>query len=292
MTEKTQDGAQMAPATAPEVSGALLGEGDRARLVELSEQREAMYGLLSRLYLVEVDAELYASLCGAAFPTGTGNADVDAGYRLVATYCARQHDDALLDLARDYARVFIGHGNNAYAAAYPFESVYTSEKRLLMQEARDEIIEVYRQAGLEIGPEWHDPEDHIALELAYMQVMAGRTREALQACEDERALRLLDDQRRFLLRHLVSWTPLLVKDMRRLAKTDLYQGLALLTKGLLAQDREFLCSVVSEGEGDPADAGAGAEAAEGDSANADGAAGDGEAEPCPAGGVGGAGHDR
>ena len=32
--------------------------------------------------------------------------------------------------------------------------------------------------------------------------------------------------------------------MERIAQTDLYQGLALLTRGLLAQDREFLNSVV------------------------------------------------
>lgn len=226
----------------------MLGDDNRALLVGLNEQRENMYGLLSRLYLVEVDADFYANLCQAAFPAGTGNDDVDAGYRLIATYCATQHDDAPLDLARDYARVFIGHGNNAYAAAYPFESVYTSEKRLLMQEARDEILRVYEQGGLQVDPSWHDPEDHIALELAYMQTMARRTREALETGDDERALALLDDQRRFLLRHLVSWTPMLANDMRRLAHTDLYQGLALLTKGFLAEDRDFLESVVVEGE--------------------------------------------
>lgn len=228
----------------------MLGEDDRTMLVALNGQRENTYGLLSRLYLVEIDAEFYNNLCQAAFPAGTGNDDVDAGYRLVATYCASQHDDAPLDLARDYARVFIGHGNNAYAAAYPFESVYTSEKRLLMQEARDEILEIYRRGGLQVDPNWHDPEDHIALEFAYMQNMARRTREALEAKDDDRALGLLDDQRAFLLRHLVSWTPMLVNDMRRLAQTDLYQGLALLTKGLLAEDRRFLDSIVAEGDGE------------------------------------------
>ena len=229
-------------------TGAALSGEDRAALVALNAQRENMYGLLSRMYKVEVDADFYDGLCKAAFPCDTGNDDVDAGYRRIALYCASHRDDALLDLARDYARVFIGHGNNAYAAAYPFESVYTSEKRLLMQEARDEIIEVYRKGGLKVDAGWEDPEDHIALELEYMQVMARRTREALEAGDDGRALELLDDQRAFLLRHLVSWTPLLVKDMERIAQTDFYLGLASLTRGLLAQDREFLNSVVSSVE--------------------------------------------
>ena len=225
-------------------AGATLSERDRAMLVGLNEQRENMYGLLSRLYKVEMDADFYKGLCEAAFPAATGNDDVDAGYRRIALYCASHRDDALLDLARDYARVFIGHGNNAYAAAYPFESVYTSEKRLLMQEARDEIVEVYRESGFAVDASWEDPEDHIALELEYMQMMARRARQALEAGEDGRALELLDEQRTFLLRHLLSWTPFLANDMERIAQTDLYQGLALLTRGLLAQDREFLNSVV------------------------------------------------
>ena len=222
-----------------------LAEEDRAALINLCAHRESMYELLGRLFRVEVDQQLFDGLCDAAFPTGTGNDDVDAGYRRIAIYCASHRDDALLDLARDYARVFIGHGNNAYAAAYPFESVYTSEKRLLMQEARDEIVGIYRRGGLELDPGWSDPEDHVALELEYMQIMARRTREALESHDDGRALELLDDQRTFLLRHLVSWTPFLVKDMQRLAQTDLYQGLALLTKGFLAEDRRFLNSVVA-----------------------------------------------
>ncbi len=223
---------------------AALSADDRATLVELCAQRENMYALLGRLYRREVDADFYKNLCASSFPCGTGNDDVDAGYRDIALYCAGHADDAVLDLARDFARVFIGHGNNAYAAAYPFESVYTSEKRLLMQEARDEIVGIYRQAGVEISPDWHDPEDHVALELEYMQIMARRTREALEAGNDDEALELLASQKDFLLKHLVSWTPFMVNDMLRIAQTDLYRGLARLTRGLLAQDREFLSSVV------------------------------------------------
>ncbi len=249
MTETTGAAAAVAGGTAAgkEAAGQTgLGDEARAMLLDLNKRREDMYALLSRLYMVEVDEDFYKGLCGAAFPTGTGNEDVDQGYRLIATYCASHREDALLDLARDYTRVFIGHGNNAYAAAYPFESVYTSEKRLLMQAARDDILKVYARGGLTIQEGWTDPEDHIALELEYMQIMARRTYDALKAKDDDQALELLGDQREFLHRHLVSWTPFLVKDMRRLAKTDLYQGLALLTKGLLAEDRTFLDSVIAE----------------------------------------------
>ena len=168
----------------------------------------------------------------------------NSGSSPLAPYLGGAWADPLIDLAVDYVRTFIGHGTNSYGAAHPFESVYTSEKRLKMQEARDEIVEVYRESGFAVDASWEDPEDHIALELEYMQMMARRARQALEAGEDERALELLDEQRTFLLRHLLSWTPFLANDMERIAQTDLYQGLALLTRGLLAQDREFLNSVV------------------------------------------------
>lgn len=213
-------------------------------LVDFMTRRARTYGLLARIFRVEVDGKFLEELRHLKFPTSTGNEHVDYGYRTMYNYLKGTWEDTLLDLARDYARTFIGHGNNGRSAAYPFESVHTSEKRLLMQEARDEIVEVYRESGFAVDASWEDPEDHIALELEYMQMMARRARQALEAGEDECALELLDEQRTFLLRHLLSWTPFLANDMERIAQTDLYQGLALLTRGLLAQDREFLNSVV------------------------------------------------
>ena len=195
-----------------------------------------------------MDEEAYESLRSGGFTAGTGSAKVDEGYRLIATYLSNDHDDAITQLAVDYARVFIGHGNTAYSAAYPFESVYTSEKRLLMQEARDEILQCYAEAGLVISPAWKDPEDHIALELEYLQIMSERAKAALESADEEEALRLVGVQRDFLLRRVTSWTPMMTADMRRFAKTDFYRGLSVLTEGFLAQDKAFLSNIVEEEE--------------------------------------------
>lgn len=220
----------------------------RATVIDLCEQRARTYALLSRLFRVEVDEEFYDNLCKTSFPAGTGNAMVDKGYRNLALYCASHGNDALLDLAKDFVKVFIGHGNNAYSAAYPFESVYTSEKRLMMQEARDELLRTYASAGLVLGDTWHDPEDHVALLLEYMGIMSNRTKEALMAGEDETALALIADQQAFLQRHLAGWIPMLTADMERFAQTDFYRGLAQVTCGYVQEDKAFLSSVVAEEE--------------------------------------------
>ena len=146
----------------------------------------------------------------------------------------------ITDLAIDYVRTFIGHGVDAFSAAYPYESVYTSEKRLMMQDARDEVLAIYRSQGLDKQETWKEAEDHLALELEFMQILANRTVDALKAGDEDAAIDLLTTQKNFLERHLMAWVPMMTSDMRRFAKTDLYRGLASLTDGFMTVDFEFL----------------------------------------------------
>jgi TorA maturation chaperone TorD len=217
-----------------------LSEGELLELIKLIEQRAATYSFLGRLYRLEVDQALLDELRTLRFPANTGNENVDEGYRLIATFLGNVWDNTLTELAIDYARVFIGHGVDAFSAAYPFESVYTSEKRLLMQDARDEVLAIYRSAGLEKMSSWKEGEDHISLELEYLQILCGRTVDALRSGDEEKAYAHLLSQRNFLTEHLAAWTPMLTADMKRFAKTELYQGLAYLTDGFLETDVEFL----------------------------------------------------
>ena len=215
-------------------------------LIKLIEQRAATYGLLSRLFRVEIDQELLDELHGMRFPASTGNADVDEGYLRLAKYLSNTWENSLTDLAVDYTRVFIGHGVDAYSAAYPFESVYTSEKRLLMQSARDEVLALYRAAGLSKQESWKEGEDHIALELEYLQILSDRTAEALCKGDTDTATSWVRAQYNFLDVHLDSWAPLLTAEVKKFAKTDFYRGLAFLTEGFLETDREVLEELLAE----------------------------------------------
>ncbi len=217
-------------------------------LITLMEQRAATYGLLSRLYRVELDQEMLDQLRGMRFPAATGNSDVDEGYLRIARFLSNTWENSITDLSVDYVRVFIGHGVDAFSAAYPFESVYTSEKRLLMQDARDEVLAIYRANGLDKKDTWKEGEDHLALELEFEQTLANRTVEALRRGDEEEAAALLTTQQNFLSDHLISWVPMMTADMKRFAKTDLYQGLAYLTDGFLDTDRAFLEDILTEEE--------------------------------------------
>ena len=238
----------MTEATAP-ATETLADEATMQELIKLNEQRAATYGLLSRLYRVEVDEEFLTELKAMRFPAATGNTAVDAGYRAIATYLSGADAHAITDLAVDYVRAFIGHGVDAYSAAYPFESVYTSPKRLMMQEARDEVLAVYRSEGLDKLPSWKESEDHIALELEFMAVLGDRIVTAAEAADEAEVERLLSTQRNFLEDHLASWASLMTADLRRFAQCGLYQGLASLTDGFLQVEEEFFDEIFeTEGE--------------------------------------------
>lgn len=222
-----------------------LTDEAREELSNLCKSRASLYGLLSRLYCEEVDEELLKDLRGTAFPARTGNELVDTGYRKIATYLSGNAYNAIQELAVDYVNTFMGHGNLTYSAAYPFESVYTSEKRLLMQEARDDVIAAYKEANFTIGRRWKEPEDHLAVELLYMQRQAERAHAALEAGDEEEAQLALSQQHDFFFNHLAAWSPMLTTDMKRVAKTEFYKGLAFLTEGFIQVDRSFLASIFS-----------------------------------------------
>ncbi len=223
---------------------------DSAELAKLMRDRTATYNLLARLYRVEVDQTLLDEMRAMRFPSKTGAPDIDEGYRLIRSYLSHAWENVLTELAVDYARCFIGHGNTAYSAAYPYESVYTSSQRLLMQDARDEVLALYRAAGKDKAESWKEPEDHIALELEFMGHLCTAAGAALDGGDDDTAYALVVQQKNFLEDHLANWVPMMLEDLEKFARTDFYRGLARLTRGSLRADRAVVDELLAGGDGE------------------------------------------
>lgn len=236
-------------AEAAEITETAHATDERAMTAEdlaaLCENRSATYGFLARLFREEVDEALLAELNATDYPVASGNELMDAGYYAIAKYLSNAWVDPLMKLSVDYTRAFLGSGIDTYSAAYPFESVYTSEKRLLMGDARDEVLAIYRSCGLEKSESWTVGEDHVAVELEFMGVLAHRAAAALRAGDEERAFSLINTQRNFMDDHLASWVPVFLEDVRRFAATAFYQGLADLAQGFLKEDAALLADLVS-----------------------------------------------
>ena len=215
-------------------------------LIVINEGRAKTYGFLARLFREECSQELIDELYGLKWRVSTGNEALDRGHKLMAAWLSGLWDNSKTELSADYMRTFFGHGYSGHAAAYPFESVYASEKRLLMQGARDEILALYRAAGLDKQESWKEGEDPLALELEYLQVLVERTVKALREDRGEDAYNLVKCQYNFMEDHLGAWAPLLCEQMRDFSKTAFYEGLSYMTEGFLQVDAELMEDMLSD----------------------------------------------
>lgn len=216
-----------------------MDESKEAFLEALRGQN-AGYGCLARLFRVEVDEELLVDLRATAFPAATGNDHLDAGYRRMAAYLNGTWERTRTELAVDFFHTFIGNTQDVRLVAFPYESVYTSPERLLMQDARDEVLASYRAARVVLVDEACEPEDHLSFELEFAQLLGERALRALEAGDEREGVRILGARRAFVEDHLAKWVPSFVDDVVRIARTDFYRASALLLQGLLEVDRAFL----------------------------------------------------
>ncbi|MDR2587465.1 MAG: molecular chaperone TorD family protein [Coriobacteriales bacterium] len=222
------------------------GEVTVSELLDVLRQRCATYTLLSRLYRQEIDQELLDEMHAMLYPAQAVDDDIYTGYLYIATYLSNLWSGSLNELKIDFARCFLGHGVDGFSAAYPYESVYTSEKRLMMQAARDEVLAIYRAYGIEKTPAWKEGEDHLALELEFERVMCDKAIQAFLDDDSAKAHEALAAQFGFLKDHLVAWVPMLTADMKGFAQTKMYLGLAYLTEGFLRADYHFLKDLLSD----------------------------------------------
>lgn len=192
--------------------------------------RVRMYRLLSRLYRAEADVALLDGLKNMALPQAEG--ELAEGYALLNHYLDGCSKNALEDLAVDYAAVFLAAGSADGSAAIPCESVYTSPKRMFMQEAWEDARLRYAEQGLGKDGAVDDlHEDHLALELEFMAWLVENG--------------TVEEQAEFLNRHLLNWVPAFAADIKRYARTDFYKAAGRITAAFLALEGEYLSALLS-----------------------------------------------
>ncbi len=194
------------------------------------------YTFLSRMYRQEVSLATLNELVGRSGAWAQPGSD--SGLALIAGFLQHWNGKDLagaqVDLAADYAGLFL---NASQTPVYPYESVYTSEERLLMQKARDQMIEELRSEGLALTANAKEPEDHIAIELEFVAHLCQKTIQSLEQGDLLSARQYLEKQKSFLDKHLLVWAPTFCDDTFRAARTDFYKGVAQLTKDFLASER-------------------------------------------------------
>lgn len=216
-----------------------------SQLVEVNRGRASFYRMLAQLYFKELTAEQVKHLAGMDFSGMSGDDETIAeGYANIRRYLRHANGGTRQELACDYAHTFLAAGNYETFAATPYESVFTSEMGLLMQEARDEVYKTFCSQHIQPDESLHLPEDHISFEFEFMATMLDRVNDAILDGAFGHACELAQVVSDFHRDHQLNWIDDLCDSVDDVAQTRFYKGVGKVTRGFVHADTEVIADEI------------------------------------------------
>jgi TorA maturation chaperone TorD len=130
------------------------------------------------------------------------------------------------------------------------ESPYLSASGLIMQEPRDEIIDILVSEKVGLDKSFKEPEDHLSAEFHLMSVLSLRLAEAVETGESAAVSSKLAVISELLRNHLTRWIPAVCSDLAEEAATlteletgRYFIGIARLTEGFIAFDDRYIAEL-------------------------------------------------
>nr|WP_229026774.1 molecular chaperone TorD family protein [Eggerthella lenta] len=205
--------------------------------------RARLYALFHKLFGAAPDAAAIEALLGEATADAVDEYAEDdetmRGFgRFLSELAAVEGRAALLEAARDeHVRLLVGPGA---LPAIPWEAPYRTGEPTVFQEGTLAVRAAYRARGVQPKKLQRVPDDHVALECAFMALEARRSLAQLIAC-DVRALAAgLRAQQSFAVEHMAGWLGEYAKGLRRSATAVLYPQAAEALAAFVALDATFL----------------------------------------------------
>lgn len=215
---------------------------EAAAIIELMESRANVYRMLSRCYGREVDAG-FAQELSEEFAFESPDDGLSQSLDALRSGVESLDDEGLEMLAVDFDRVFFGMGPLTARHAFPYESVYTSDRGILMQEAYAQVVRTYREQHLAKDSSFSEPEDHLAVEFSFMATLADRTAAFLREGHEEAAEETLTRQLSFAEEHLLNWIDRFCIDLAA-AAPGFYGALADFTIGFVRADAAAIAEML------------------------------------------------
>lgn len=161
---------------------------------------------------------------------------VDMALELSSTLETLKKDDdkVLLELAKSYARLFLGAGQKIVPL---WESVYLSPKGILYQEPFFNVLEEYSRFGFKKREDYKEPEDHLSVELYFMKKL---TEKQCEVMEESLLNDLIISQLNFLEKHLLRWIPRFVEELEEQDSLGFYKLMSKALYDFLRVEKDFL----------------------------------------------------
>jgi putative dimethyl sulfoxide reductase chaperone len=218
--------------------------------IKVMQQRHTIYSFLKRVYEKEITIELLKEIplkmkplmkLVDIFPDKKSQDAIRQLTGFSDSITPRNLKEIQVKLAADYARLFL---SITKIPPHPSESVY--REGAVMQASRDEVMQIYWHHGVDIDARFTEPEDHIAVEFAFMALLCEKAAEELKKGDVKKAAGHIQTQSDFLEQHLLKWVPKLVEDITAAGKTPFYMSLAVLTGDYLAMDVSICSDLLRE----------------------------------------------
>lgn len=203
---------------------------------EIFRARGNFYAFLSRMFVEEPPFEMAEDVANGKFKfpmTASLNRDFSEGLCLFENFEKGNNGAADIHekLCLEFTRLFTG----PVPEIFPFESTYIHGS--MMAASLLKVKEEYRKAGLKKVQDFHEPEDHISMELGFMSnLCSNNTRDSLRM------------QRDFYKDHISKWAPAFCDELYEKSGNDFFRGIGKITKGFLISEGELL-EELHEGKG-------------------------------------------
>ncbi len=206
-----------------------------------AEDRSRFFWWLAEWFLHPPSQEQLATLPAAetAAPEAPEDA-LDRAWRALANAAPDPESISPDELGAEFTRLLSGIQEGT-APPPPFESVWREDR--LIGESTIQVIEAYAQAGFAEIDLDAGPQDHVAVELKFIALLALREAEGRQANDPVGAHQRLIQQRDFLHQHLASWAPRWADAIIEQARAPLFAALAGLIKAGIEQAGQELAEL-------------------------------------------------
>lgn len=197
--------------------------------------RADLYRFLSACYYQPTrdfdDAQIFDSMAAAAAAI---HPDLEALARKLGLAFAEQSVEELLV---DYTRLFLGP---VRALAMPYGCMWQQGDATLMQASTIAVREQYENGGFEIGEDFADLPDHIAVELEFLYLLLFRQCEATQQAQADEVASTRQMYATFLREQLGAWVGGFAAAVKAHAETGFYRELATLTANYVSSEVDRL----------------------------------------------------
>ena len=195
------------------------------------ENRVALYALISRLMITEVDEPFLKSI-----ESNEAILNLFPNYKVWER--RKEFNSSILKeryLDVDYANLFLLH-------LVPYESFYTRDDQMIESGGDNPVLELYNALDfrVELDKARVVSPDHIGVELEFMYMLCGALKKAFEAGDKEGMIELLQVQQGFLKDHLLVWAPMFLINMKKESRTALYHDGAELALEFMLSDYEYV----------------------------------------------------